>query len=129
MQAQCLICYSYLSHNGDCPVCQQRKSLGRGRSYHRYHRARVIKKRQNIIKHVWGDAHRYDFVTESGSYGSSKYYKIIAYESLWTGSRYNKQPGRLAKHNLSCNCDLCKWEKHWGPEKIKYRLFKESLLL
>lgn len=92
MQTQCLTCYAFLLNDGTCPVCRER-DLGRGRSYHRHQRSRIINYRLGIIKNVW----------------KSKDYKCY------------EQPGRLNKFNLSCNCWLCRWEKKNSIEKPKYR--------
>ena len=43
------------------------------------------------------------------------------------GGKYERQPGRLAKYNLSCGCVLCKYEKIFGVEKPKYRFDKQEL--
>lgn len=54
--------------------------------------------------------------------------RIIARRlKLNPGGKYERQPGRLAKYNLSCGCALCKFEKIFGIEKPKYRFDKRIL--
>lgn len=123
-ERQCPGCYGYLNFDGSCPVCgartrQERRILGRMRR--RHHRQRVITRRQNIVKHIWREVSRYYFVTEDGGFGSPRFYDVVGYDSYWNRLKFKTEPGRLAKYNLSCNCYLCKYEKHRGIPKPKYR--------
>lgn len=120
---------------GTCPVCgygnlsvrapysvreRGKHNNLRGRAYLRHQRQRVIAKRQYIVKHIWREASSYYFLTEDRCFASPRYYNIVGYNSYWSQSVYKKEPGRLAKHNLSCNCWICKPEKRARIVKPKY---------
>ncbi|AEG14342.1 hypothetical protein Desku_0735 [Desulfofundulus kuznetsovii DSM 6115] len=126
-ERQCPSCYGYLDFDGLCPVCRararyKRKVLCSVRRFH--HRQRVIARRQYIIKYVWREASQYYFVTEDGWFGSPRCYRVVSYDSYWEHSKFNKEPGRLAKYNLSCGCWMCKFEKRRGILKPKYRFWQ-----
>lgn len=94
---QCVICYSEIWNN-TCPVCEQRKNYHKEkRATRRYNRQRIIKKRTKIIYYSW---------------------------RLPDNSRLYSEPGRMDKHNLSCNCWMCKGEKKAGIMKPKYRFLE-----
>lgn len=135
-EKQCPKCYAYLDFygtcpvcgHGDCPICAPYSARGRGkhnnlrgRAYLRHQRQRVIAKRQNIVKHIWGEASRYYFLTKDGCFGSPRYFDVTGYDSYWNQSVFKKQPGRLAKYNLSCGCWMCKEYKRRKLPKPKYR--------
>lgn len=69
-------------------------------SYRRHQRQRVINKRKNILKNIWCSFNNF----------------------------YLKEPGRLEKYNLSCNCGLCsiktKIQGHKASEKRKLHLLR-----
>lgn len=93
---QCIFCYAE-TWNNVCPVCKQRALHQKEKSaLKRHHRQRVIRRRTNIIRYSW-------------RLPNSSYFCA----------------GRMDKHNLSCNCWMCKGEKKAGIEKPKYRLIRE----
>jgi len=71
----------------------------RGRAYKRHQRMRIINYRRNRRmegQRSWRNMRNYS-------------------------DRYIEQPGRLAKHNTSCSCWMCKWEKKNSILKPKER--------
>jgi hypothetical protein len=105
--SQCIFCYSDLLPNGECPICKVRHNQSkRGRAYKRHHRKRIIAKRQNIYFNIWNNS-KLDYFCSRDKEGE------------YLENQYSKHPGRLAKHNLSCNCHMCKYEKHYDIPKIK----------
>jgi hypothetical protein len=60
----------------------------------RYHRERIIEKRMRIVRDCWGC--------------KENFYLL-------------KEPGRLSKWNLTCDCMACNYEKIFNPEKPKYK--------
>ncbi len=92
---QCSICYAEI-WNDTCPICEQRKLYSKEkRAIRRHHRQRVITKRTKIISYSW---------------------RLPGDHCLYS------EPGRMNKHNLSCNCWMCKGEKKAGITKPKYQL-------
>ncbi|MDF9410049.1 hypothetical protein L7E55_17185 [Pelotomaculum isophthalicicum JI] len=133
-EEQCPNCFAYLDFFSICPICgygsclicvsysaRERRDNLRSRAYLRYQRQRIITKRQNIIKHIWGEASRYYFLTRDGCFGSPRFFDVVGYDSYWDQLIFKKQPGRLAKYNLSCSCWVCKYEKRAKVVKPKYR--------
>jgi hypothetical protein len=89
---QCIFCYGEIWNN-ICPICQQRSlNQKKKHSIRIHHRQRIITKRINIVTKIWKTPE----------------------------SQYCFTPGKLDKHNLSCNCWMCKGEKKAGIEKQKY---------
>lgn len=137
-EKQCPKCYAYLDFYGSCPICgyggcpicashsnreRGKRNGRRSRAYLRYQRQRIIAKRQTILKRVWGEAGRYYFLVGDGCFGSPRFFDVVGYDSYWNQSIFKKEPGRLAKYNLSCNCWMCKYEKRRGVLKPKYRFW------
>ncbi len=94
---QCPICFGEIDlSTGNCLTCIARETFKEQKTKNRLnrkHRNRIINKRLHIIKDVWCDDENF----------------------------YSEQPNRLYKHNLSCNCWLCKGEKKAGIDKFKYQ--------
>ncbi|RZT23592.1 hypothetical protein [Fictibacillus sp. BK138] len=68
----------------------------RSKDYYRHHRNRVIQKKLNVIKNVWC---RDETIPHP----------------------YEVDPGKLSKGKLHCSCYMCKYEKHEGIVKSKFR--------
>ncbi|KML33631.1 hypothetical protein [Rossellomorea marisflavi] len=66
----------------------------RTRAYYRHQRRRVIEKKLDIVRHLWGkdeaDPIPHPFIVN---------------------------PGKLAKAKLHCSCVMCKYEKHFNISK------------
>lgn len=98
LSEKCPVCFGEINiETGNCIVCVAR-DIHKGRktknSLKRKNTNKVINKRLDIVKDIWQE---YDHP-------------------------YLYEPGRLEKHNLSCGCRMCKYEKKNGITKAKYKL-------
>lgn len=76
----------------------------KSRAYGLHQRARIIKKRKNIVENIW----------QVGDLGIPHPYLL--------------EPGRMAKHNLNCGCKMCHPWKQVGNGKGRYKEREEALI-
>ncbi|QST00987.1 hypothetical protein IMZ31_05290 [Pontibacillus sp. ALD_SL1] len=73
--------------------------MERSQAYYRHHRNRVIQRKLDIVKNVWGA------VDGDGNE-----------DHPWA-----KEPGRLDKARMNCSCKMCKYEKHYDVPKASLK--------
>jgi hypothetical protein len=72
----------------------KQKNKNRNRAYNRFQRDRSIKNKKYILQHIMS----YD-------------------KRLFTPNRM----GKLNKGKVHCSCKMCRYEQHYGFDKLKYK--------